>query len=731
MAYDQASGQLHLFSGFGAAGQFYSDNWVWTGSAWSQISGGGPGASGGDSMAFDPDINELVLFGGDGSANESPGGDNANFWGWTGGAFTPLTGGPPARAFAAMAYDPDSTQLILFGGNNPNGLNDSDTWVYTSPANCSTSSFSDNLSLDTGLSSSCWQTETPLISAVESKIGATDVSPNEGLSFGDGAMLWNSVDANNELSAIQSTNAYAAPFQFNASVSGAQGEADVFAIYLVNASTNQAFAVEGDPDANDSGYGLWANNGLPANSSDVALLSPNTPSFGATYNISMSIDASGDGSVMLNGGTPHSVGHVGAGPFYVLLGQHEAVPSDTSGSANEANWFSASLNTTCGSTNGFSDDFADDTSLNLNCWQTGTPILSTIATDVGDADRYVTPQLGFNAGDMDMQGASSNPTFTGIQSTTAYSAPFDFQATVKGIQSGDNSFGIYIVGLGEYGTNGSLTALTVEGNQSSTGEFNGVFANNELNQSGQQELLSHQSVNTTYHIDMSIDRNAQTSVTVNGVTVRLGGVGNGPYEVVLGQRETDEYYSGGEVQLTGPNEAAWYSASMTTNYDCTATDFSDNFASDSALSGCWQDPELDTSTEGTTAVGVVADNNGSATGPPNLTFSAGTQGTGNGYMQMSGTGGDNDMVMIQSTNAYTAPFQFDTTVAGQIANLEPIGIYLVNTGTGQSFSLEGNLNPNSSAAQSGFGSRYGFFRVQRHRAGLDGYPGPHAQHARD
>ena len=36
MAYDQASGQLHLFSGFGAAGQFYSDNWVWTGSAWSQ-----------------------------------------------------------------------------------------------------------------------------------------------------------------------------------------------------------------------------------------------------------------------------------------------------------------------------------------------------------------------------------------------------------------------------------------------------------------------------------------------------------------------------------------------------------------------------------------------------------------------------------------------------------------------------------------------------------------------
>ena len=211
----------------------------------------------------------------------------------------------------------------------------------------------------------------------------------------------------------------------------------------------------------------------------------------------------------------------------------------------------------------------------------------------------------------------------------------------------------------------------------------------------------------------------------------MGGVGNGPFDVVLGQRETDEYYSGGEIQLTGPNEAAWYSASMTTNYDCTATDFSDNFADDSALSGCWQDPELDPSTEGTTAVGAIASNNGSATGPPNLTFSAGTQGTGNGYMQMSGTGGDNDMVMIQSTNAYTAPFQFDTTVAGQIANLEPIGIYLVNTGTRQAFSSRATSTRTVPPPSQASGSRVRLLRVQRHRAGLDGNPGPHAQHAGD
>ncbi len=66
MAYDQASGQLLLFSGFGAVGFFFSDTWEWTGSAWSQLSPPStPGASGGGSMAFDPDINQLVLFGGD------------------------------------------------------------------------------------------------------------------------------------------------------------------------------------------------------------------------------------------------------------------------------------------------------------------------------------------------------------------------------------------------------------------------------------------------------------------------------------------------------------------------------------------------------------------------------------------------------------------------------------------------------------------------------------------
>ena len=282
---------------------------------------------------------------------------------------------------------------------------------------------------------------------------------------------------------------------------------------------------------------------------------------------------------MLNGGTPHSVGHVGAGPFYVLLGQHEAVPSDTSGSANEANWFSASLNTTCGSTNGFSDDFAADTSLNMNCWQTGTPILSTIATDVGDASsgdapaRFQRRRHG-HAGCVEQPDVHRHPVDNGLFSPVRFPGDGEGHPVRRQLLCHLSSSA-----HGNTAHNGSLTALTVEGNQSSTGDFNGVFANNELNPSGHQSFFPAQSVNTTYNIDMSIDTQRQTSVTVNGVTVRLGGVGNGPFDVVLGQRETDEYYSGGEIQLTGPNEAAWYSASMTTNYDCTATDFSDNFAS--------------------------------------------------------------------------------------------------------------------------------------------------------
>ncbi len=91
-------------------------------------------------MAYDPATKQLVLFGGLDAS-----GDNLNdTWTWNGttwtqvddstdpGCTTTCTSSPPPRAASYMAYDPATQQLILFGGNGNAGyLNDTWTWNGT------------------------------------------------------------------------------------------------------------------------------------------------------------------------------------------------------------------------------------------------------------------------------------------------------------------------------------------------------------------------------------------------------------------------------------------------------------------------------------------------------------------------------------------------------------------------------------------------------------------------
>ena len=82
------------------------------------------------SMAYDPATSELVLFGG---YNEgSAAGFSPATWTWDGTNWTEAaTTGPPARVYAAMAYDPDTTQMFVFGGESgdTDGSILGDTWA--------------------------------------------------------------------------------------------------------------------------------------------------------------------------------------------------------------------------------------------------------------------------------------------------------------------------------------------------------------------------------------------------------------------------------------------------------------------------------------------------------------------------------------------------------------------------------------------------------------------------
>jgi hypothetical protein len=76
-------------------------------------------------MAYDPATSQLVLFGGGF-------GTCADTWTWNGSNWTgqsPLAS-PSARWLASMAYDPATSQLVLFGGAASNGDEFNDTWTW-------------------------------------------------------------------------------------------------------------------------------------------------------------------------------------------------------------------------------------------------------------------------------------------------------------------------------------------------------------------------------------------------------------------------------------------------------------------------------------------------------------------------------------------------------------------------------------------------------------------------
>lgn len=131
MAYDSASSQMVLFGGAGST--FLNDTWVWNGTNWSNVTPGtgNPPARRNLSMAYDAAANQVVMFGG----NANTVGNNVTYgdtWLWNGSSWSQANSStnPVARTGAAMAYDPATQQVILFGGADNNGNELNDTWAW-------------------------------------------------------------------------------------------------------------------------------------------------------------------------------------------------------------------------------------------------------------------------------------------------------------------------------------------------------------------------------------------------------------------------------------------------------------------------------------------------------------------------------------------------------------------------------------------------------------------------
>src|SRR6266542_2683706 len=104
-----------LFGGQGDTGDLLGDTWVYAARRWRRVQSGGkaPSPRAGHCMAFDEQAGVAVLFGGI-NPNDSPLGDT---WLFDGTSWKKVNGtDPPARRYAAVAYDPELKGCLLHGG---------------------------------------------------------------------------------------------------------------------------------------------------------------------------------------------------------------------------------------------------------------------------------------------------------------------------------------------------------------------------------------------------------------------------------------------------------------------------------------------------------------------------------------------------------------------------------------------------------------------------------------
>lgn len=132
LAYDEVRGVTLLFGGVFSPGQngYLGDTWEYAGGIWTERSSAAfPPRRFDHAMVYDRKRDRIVMFGGRGSSGASLMGDT---WEWDGSSWTralPAVS-PTPRAGHAMAFDPVSKRVLLFGGVQLGGPIVGDMWSW-------------------------------------------------------------------------------------------------------------------------------------------------------------------------------------------------------------------------------------------------------------------------------------------------------------------------------------------------------------------------------------------------------------------------------------------------------------------------------------------------------------------------------------------------------------------------------------------------------------------------
>lgn len=141
LAYDPGTRQLILFGGQTYRGPVVwsslAETWTWDGKAWTERHPHTNPPAGTASLAYDPDIKQLILMV-KAAADFAAPPTGISMWSWDGADWhqmNPLLL-PALSAFPDMTYDSAHHQLLLIGGKRggPSSTFQTQTWAYTNEA---------------------------------------------------------------------------------------------------------------------------------------------------------------------------------------------------------------------------------------------------------------------------------------------------------------------------------------------------------------------------------------------------------------------------------------------------------------------------------------------------------------------------------------------------------------------------------------------------------------------
>ncbi|HEV2450011.1 MAG TPA: kelch repeat-containing protein, partial [Thermoplasmata archaeon] len=134
MAYDANDNYVLLFGGYNGS-IYFGETWSWDGNNWTKLAlSPSPPAREWGTLTWYPNIGALVLFGGSAYSLTTAFNDTWLFFNgnWS---VTPTLIAPVDRELAGAAFDGSTHQVLLFGGEHPDGCNlQGDTWTYAAGA---------------------------------------------------------------------------------------------------------------------------------------------------------------------------------------------------------------------------------------------------------------------------------------------------------------------------------------------------------------------------------------------------------------------------------------------------------------------------------------------------------------------------------------------------------------------------------------------------------------------